>query len=246
MSDTLELGSNITSAVNGTYFDDQDDDMSTAVKDSNEYYDIDAEDIDAEAMSDAKALADIKDNNIVENLHNPLNEQNFEKEPAQNLNALSNNVEIPLAKQKPGIIFPNFQKKSKSIESIETRLKNLPSGPNKFPVIKPVQQKPSLNLSNLFQSPVIAPIDRAPINANSYEGKLAILARKERDAKARARDLCITNAGTIATHFENWPVIYNLYKIKIVQNIFYFFSRKYLPLFLFSFINYRNSQQVRF
>lgn len=87
--------------------------------------------------------------------------------------------------------------------------------------IKPHQQKPSLNLSNIFQSSVIVPIDKAPINANSYGGKLAIRARKERDAKARARDLCITNAGTIATHFENWPV--NNQKIYKVINVYHYF-----------------------
>jgi hypothetical protein len=74
--------------------------------------------------------------------------------------------------------------------------------------IKKAQPKQNLDLSQLFSSPVITPVDRAPINADSYQGKMAILARKARDAKIRARNLCIDTASSIPTHLENWEVIY--------------------------------------
>jgi hypothetical protein len=107
-----------------------------------------------------------------------------------------------------GIIMPNFvRKRQKSAKSVEEKLRELSSNDPSFSEIKPLVEKKTLDLSQLFQTPVIAPVNRAPINADTYTGKLAILAQKERDAKARARDLCINTMSSVGTHLENWMVI---------------------------------------
>ena len=104
------------------------------------------------------------------------------------------------------IVYPKFRQKINSGNSIENRMRSVSTSSKNGLDIKPMTEKPSLNLANLFASPVITSVSRAPINAETYSGKMAILAQKERDAKMRARDLCISKMSNVTTHLENWMV----------------------------------------
>ena len=89
--------------------------------------------------------------------------------------------------------------------------------------LKAAGSKKSLDLAQLFKSPVIVPVDRAPIDANSYKGKMAILAQRDRDAKTKAKDLCINKISPISAHLEHWQVSFSpiLKSYLFTQNINY-------------------------
>jgi hypothetical protein len=177
---------------------DQDQTMSEhSFSESNEDFEI-----DEEAVELAKSAKDF----------DVFHEENYSSAPVEIFEQVAEKTPIsaiPITNPVELKFEQKSVKKSENVDSIQSRLKNMTAKNSSFSGIKAIQEKPALNLSNLFQSPVIAPIDRAPVNANSYEGKMALLARKERDSKARARDLCIINPGNITTHLENWPVSKN-------------------------------------
>ena len=101
------------------------------------------------------------------------------------------------------LVIPNFHKKSKKNESGSTS----PSASfsQSIPEIKMLQDRPSLDLAQLFSAPIKA-AEKAPIDSTTYQGKMNLLAQKERESKIKAKDLCINRISPITTHLENWQV----------------------------------------
>ena len=101
-----------------------------------------------------------------------------------------------LADKKQQIIIPSFRKKIKEEEKTIASQKIAP----KFP------KKKGISLAELLKNNVKQASSAKPMDPNSIEGQREMIAKRDRDMKAKAKSECIEKFTTIENQIVHWNV----------------------------------------
>ena len=72
------------------------------------------------------------------------------------------------------------------------------------------RKRKGLNLATLLQNKVKTASAAKPVDPNSMEGQRELIARRERDLKAVAKQTCIERFNTVDAHLAHWGVRYKI------------------------------------
>ena len=85
----------------------------------------------------------------------------------------------------------------------------LPRIPRRISIAEPEKAKPKkrvFSLAALLQNNVKSATVEKPIDLNSHEGQRDLIAKKDRELKNRAKEICIDRFSNMDAHLNNWGV----------------------------------------